>query len=453
MAAACVLPPDAPGAGFEEMTRELSDRILPHGSGNTHPRFFGWVQGSGLPTGLLAEMVAATMNSSCGGRDHGAIHVERAVIRWCAEVLGMPASTSGILVTGTSQATVIALAVARQKALGPEIRAEGIQRRPRLTAYAAEGSHHCLSRALELLGIGSEALRLIPRKGNAGMDMTALAERVAADRAAGKQPFCVIGTAGSVELGIFDDFQAIADFCRRQQLWFHVDGAFGAWVKLAAEPWSSLTHGMEQADSISLDMHKWLFVQYDCGLALIRDAALHRATFATRPSYLASQEQGTLGGGEPWFCDYGIDLSRSFRALKVWATIRAYGRQRLGAAITANLQQTAEMGRLIERSEILELMAPVVSNLCCFSVRAAGLNTAALSQLNRILAGRLQVSGEAVISTCQINGREVLRAAITNHRTRLEDIAFTVEALERAARHLLGARDAETTPGKFLTPA
>lgn len=441
--AAYHLPVGAPGIGLEAMARAMTEQVLPHGGGNTHPRFFGWVQGSGLPAGLLADMVAATMNSNCGGRDHGAMYVERAVIRWCAETLGMPSGTSGILVTGTSQSTVIALACARQWALGPEVRSAGMRNQKPLTAYATEGAHHCIRRALELLGIGSSALRLMPLKGeNQGMDVEALAARVAEDRASGFLPFCVVGTAGSVELGLYDDFRQIAAFCQRERLWFHVDGAFGAWIKLARFPWCDLVSGIGEADSISLDMHKWLYLQYDCGLTLIRDAALHYATFASRPSYLAVQETGGLGGGDLWFCDYGVDLSRGFRALKVWAAIRAHGRQGLGEAITANLEQTAELGRLIGQSKVLDLVAPVVSNVCCFTVRSDHLEKAALSQLNQLLARRLQISGEAVFSTCQIEGREVLRAAITNHRTRTEDIRIAVAALEREARTLLAEQGA-----------
>jgi glutamate/tyrosine decarboxylase-like PLP-dependent enzyme len=319
--------------------------MLPYSTGNTHPRFFGWVHGTGLAECLMAEIVAAAMNSNCGGRDHGASYVEREVIRWCARVFGFPENCSGLLVTGTSQATVIALAVARQRVLGPRVRAEGLRHAPMLTAYAAEGAHSCITKALELLGLGSKALRRIPAREADGMDLSRLAAAVERDRAAGAKPFCVIGTAGSVDLGEFDNLEEVADFCRREALWFHVDGAFGAWATLAAEPWSGLARGIEQADSLAFDFHKWMYVQYDCGGVLIRDQALHRAAFASRPAYLAGQSRG-LGSGEPWYCDYGIDLSRGFRALKAWCAIRAHGGSALGAAITRNCQLAARLAGL-----------------------------------------------------------------------------------------------------------
>jgi aromatic-L-amino-acid/L-tryptophan decarboxylase len=254
---------------------------------------------------------------------------------------------------------------------------------------------------------------------------------VAADRQAGLLPFCVAGTAGSVDRGAFDPLADIAAFCRREKLWFHVDGAFGAWTRLADEPWRSLGDGIEQADSLALDFHKWMYVQYDCGLALIRDEAAHRAAFAARPAYIARQDAG-LGGGDPWFCDYGTDLSRGFRALKVWATLRAYGTERLGAAITANCRQAAYLGRLVDAAPDLRRVEPVRSNVCCFTVVADPGSDA--GALNTAIVHALQMSGEAVFSTTVIDGRTVIRAAITNHRTTDADVAAAVAAVVAAAR-------------------
>jgi glutamate/tyrosine decarboxylase-like PLP-dependent enzyme len=418
------------GAGLEATAQAMLAAILPRHAGNTHPRFFGWVQGTGTMAGLMAELVAATMNSNCGGRDHGAIHVEREVIRWCADCFGLPATASGVLTSGTSQATVIALAAARLQALGAESRSEGIRGGPQLALYAAEGVHNASVKAAELLGLGAAALRCIAvEPGTGSMDMARLAEAVRRDRAAGIRPCCVIGTAGSVDRGAFDRLDPIAAFCAAEGLWFHVDGAFGAWTRLAEAPWCELARGIERADSIALDFHKWMFVQYDCGLILMRDEARHRAAFAARPAYLAAQGAG-LGGGEPWYCDYGTDLSRSFRALKVWATLRAYGSARLGAAITDNCRLAAQMAGLVEAAPGLELAAPVVANVCCFSVvGGAGEDVGAR---NTMIVQQLQLDGSVVFSTTRIAGRVVMRAAITNHRTTAEDVRFAVAAVERA---------------------
>ncbi len=422
----------AEGVGLGQLARELAACVLPYGTGNTHPRFFGWVHGTGLAGGLLAEMVAATMNSNCGGRDHGAVYVEREVIRWSAECFGFPTTASGVLVAGTSQATVIALAVARQKKLGAASRKQGIAHGVRLAAYAVDGVHHAIVKAMELLGLGADALRRIPADpATGGMSIPALALRVAEDRFAGVMPFCVIGTAGSVNCGAFDPLNELADFCARESLWLHVDGAFGAWARIAEKPWSDLVNGIERADSIATDFHKWMYIQYDCGMVLVRDEADHRAAFAERPSYLQAQHAG-LGGGEPWFCDYGTDLSRGFRALKVWSALRCHGSRALGGAISRNCRLAALMGSLVQQSPDLELVAPVIANVCCFSVKSER----DASAVNARIAQELQLRGEAVFSTTKLGVVTVLRAAITNHRTREEDVEFAIRAVCAARARL-----------------
>ena len=416
---------DGTGHGEAAMAQRLADEIMPYATGNTHPGFFGWVHGTGLATGVLSEMVAATMNANCGGRDHGMIHVERAVIDWTRRVMEFPETASGVLVTGTSQATVVALAAARSKALGRTVRDDGLGT-ARLVAYAGVGAHSATAKAMELLGIGNRALRLVPiAEGTMNMDV--LRGMIAADRAAGLHPFALIGTAGSVDLGQFDDLNALADLAGAEQLWLHVDGAFGAWTRLAEAPWRALSDGIGRADSLACDFHKWIYVPYDCGIVLIRDEADHRAAFAARPAYLESQEAG-LGGGEPWFCDYGIDLSRGGRALKVWAAIEAYGADRLGGAITLNCRLALEMANLVQADPKMRLMADVVSNICVFSADGT-LPDAQQSVLNRWIANDLQLSGIAVFSTTRVAGITVLRAAITNHRTRSADVARAMAAV------------------------
>lgn len=420
------------GSGLAPLVDALANDVMPYSTGNTHPRFFGWVHGTGLASGLLAEMVASTMNSNCGGRDHGAVYIEREVIAWCRSCFGFPAGSSGVLVTGTSQATVIALAVARQCALGATTRRDGIAGTPKLRAYAATGVHNAVTKALELLGLGSAALRTIEKRPGGGMDLAALAEALVQDRAEGRLPFCVIGTAGSVDLGEFDDLEALATLCVREGLWFHVDGAFGAWAQLAAPPWRDLVRGIDRADSLAFDFHKWMYVQYDCGAVLVRDEAQHRAAFAARPAYLAAQAQG-LGGGEPWYCDYGVDLSRGFRALKVWSALRAHGADALGRAITRNCLLARHMADRVSATLGLQLSAEVKLNVCCFRVVPAGHDEEEADALNSAIAQRLQLSGEAVFSTTKIRGRTVLRAAIVNHRTTEVDVEHAVAAVAAMA--------------------
>ena len=434
-AARTTLMPPLPEAGIGEarLARELAETVLPLGTGNTHPRFFGWVHGTGLAAGLLAEITAAAMNSNSGGRDHGAIYVERAVIDWARRIFGFPEGASGLLTSGTSQSTIIALAAARIHVLGRGVRADGLRDAPDHVAYCAAGAHSANQKAVELLGHGAQALRRVPTSGpSGGIDLARLKERLASDRAAGKRPFCVIATVGSVDTGACDDVAAIADLCAQEGLWLHVDGAFGCWARIADQPWRDLARGIERADSLAFDFHKWMYVQYDCGAVLVRQGDAHRAAFAMRPGYLESQEDG-LGGGEPWYCDYGIELSRGFRALKVWSCLRAYGIDRLAKKISGNCRQAARMARLVEATDELQLGAAVVLNVCCFRYAPEGVDPQTQDAMNRRIATRLQLEGTAVFSTTRLNGRTYLRAAIVNQRTRDEDIDLAIAAVRRAS--------------------
>ncbi len=412
------------GKGGDLMTR-ITDDVLPFHGGNTHPRFWGWVQGAGLASDFLAGMVAAALNANCGGRNHGANEMERAVIDWTRRKMGYPDGASGVLVTGTSQATVIALQAARVRAQG-NLRSEGTL--PGYTFYAREGVHNAARKAIELLGVGHKALRLIPVQ-DGRMDVAALRARILKDRAAGHRPLAIIGTAGSVDVGAYDDLNALADVARDTGLWLHVDGAFGAWTRLADAPWRTLTDGIDRADSIALDFHKWMSVGYDCGLALIRDEADHRAAFAARPAYLQGADQG-LAGGDPWFCDYGIDLSRGNRAIKVWCALEMFGEEAFADAITRNCRQAALMGREAQ-ARGMAVLAPVVSNVCVFTADPA-LDPADQSRLNAAIAEELQLSGQAVFSTTLVDGVTCLRAAIVNHRTTDADVIAALEAVVQA---------------------
>lgn len=427
---------DEPGVGYAQLAEILERDVLPYATGNTHPRFFGWVHGTGLAEGLLAELVAATMNSNCGGRDHGAVYIEREVIDWCARVFGFPSTTSGLLVAGTSQATVIAIAAARQRALGAEARSEGLRGLPELIAYTSDAAHSAVAKAMELVGLGTRSLRRIPPNSEGAMDMAMLAAAVESDRKSGALPFCIIGTAGTVDVGAFDDLKALAEFSQREGLWLHVDGAFGAWTVLAREPWQRLSDGLDQADSLAFDFHKWMYVQYDCGAVLVRDRQAHRAAFESRPTYLARQATG-LAGGDPWFCDYGVDLSRGFRALKVWSAIRACGTDAFAAAISRNCELATLMARAVESAPALTLAAPVRLNICCFSAAPTSMSAVDAGRLNERVATQLQLDGRAVFSTTRIADRTVLRAAITNHRTSEADIHHALEGVVEARDRLL----------------
>ena len=317
------------GRGAEATAAVALRSILPYATGNIHPRFFGWVHGAGTAGNLLAEILAATMNANLGGRDHGAIYVERQVIEWCRQLFGLPVGTSGLLVSGTSMATLIGLAVARHHQAGCEVRTDGVGAVPaRLVGYASSEAHGSVVRAFEILGLGRSALRSIPVGADYRMDVAELQRAIAADRRLGCKPFCVVATAGTVNTGAIDDLGRLAEIAAEHGLWLHVDGAFGALAILSPEHRPALA-GIERADSLAFDFHKWLHVQYDAGCVLVRRGDLHRDAFALHTGYLERTTRG-LAGGEPWFCDFGPELSRGFRALKVWFTLEEHGTRRLG---------------------------------------------------------------------------------------------------------------------------
>jgi len=397
--------------------------ILPYATGNTHPGFMGWVHGGGSPVGMLAEMLAAGLNANLGGRDHVPIEVERQIVEWMRELFGFPETASGLFVTGTSMANLMAVLVARTSALGTGVHRNGVRDAgKRLSDYTSAAAHGCIAQAMDLSGLGIEALRVIATDAAHRIDLAALTAAIKADRAAGFVPFLLVGTAGTVDIGAIDDLAGLAEIAVRERLWFHVDGAFGALAMLAPELAPRLS-GIECADSLAFDFHKWGQVPYDAGFLLVRDGALHRGTFASPAAYLRRECRG-LAAGSAWPCDLGPDLSRGFRALKTWFTFKVYGAKHLGATITRTCELAQYLKRRIEAAPELELLAPVQLNIVCFGYRGAG-----ASGLDGEIVADLQESGIAAPSTTVLEGRVAIRTAIVNHRTEERDIDALVEAV------------------------
>lgn len=421
-----------------------SNFLLPYGNGNLHPRFYGWLHGAGNLYGALGEFSAALINANLGGRDHVAHHIEEQVLSWSKNLLGFPANSSGLLTSGTSLATLIALAVARQRAGGVKIKTEGLQGyRSALVGYCSTQGHNSLIKAFQLLGLGSSALRMIKVREDFTLDPQALIQQITNDRAAGYTPFCVIATVGTVNTGALDDVRQIAQICQTEGLWLHVDAAFGSALALLEERCSALA-GVEDADSIAFDFHKWFQVPYAVGVVLIRDAALHQATFSERKEYLASYALG-LGGGEPWRCDFGPELSRGFLALKVWFSFQALGSDRFAEIIRKHCRIAQNTATQIDQEADLELMAPVTLNILCLRylplrlMGAEEISEEALredcNRLNEAIVTALQLQGLAAPSTTVLNGKLVIRVSITNHRTEQADVDALISQIR-----LLGER-------------
>ena len=426
------------GAGLEAVYRQFQELILPYPTGNIHPRFFGWVHGTGLASGLVSEMLAAAMNSNCGGRDHGAVYVERCVLNWCKQLFGYGEDASGLLVSGTSMATQVALTVARNAMAACDVRSQGVYGEPAgLVAYMSAEGHESITKAMETLGLGRDALRRVPVGPSMQMDTAALEAMVAEDRAAGRKPFCVIGSAGTVNSGAIDPLPRLAEFCRREGIWFHVDGAFGALCVLN-EQLRPLVRGIEQADSIAFDFHKWMYVQYDAGCVLVKSGELHRRAYSLRPAYLASAERG-LAGGNPWFCEFGPELSRGFRALKVWFALKEHGTRKLGEMVRQNCEQACYLAALVRDSSELELLIEPGLNIVCFRFARDAGPERDWDALNLEIVETLQETGVAAPSTTRVGGKLAIRVAITNHRSRREDFQILVNAVLETGRRLLQA--------------
>nr|WP_301273210.1 pyridoxal-dependent decarboxylase [Acetobacter okinawensis] len=416
--------PDA-GQELGDLYQQFTTMVQPYAVGNRHPRFMGWVHGGGTAQGMLADMLAAGLNANLGGRDHAPVEVERMVVRWAAEMFGFPPDATGVLVTGSSMANFIAILTATRNVVdGQDMRLHGIGGR-RLVGYAGESAHGCVARAFDMAGLGEHALRRVPLNAAYQMDTLALERLIAQDRADGFEPFLVVGTAGTVDTGSIDPLNALADLAEREGLWFHVDGAFGALARLAPDL-APLLAGLERANSLAFDFHKWAQVPYDAGCVLVREPGRQAAAFAQSLAYLSREDRG-LAAGAPWFCDLGPDLSRGFRALKVWFALAGFGTEKLGQVVTRSCALARGLAEQVQTSAHLQLLAPVTLNVVCFRVATPEVED--LDWLNGELVKDLQVSGIVAPSTTRIGGVLAIRVALVNHRTTEADVTILLDAL------------------------
>jgi aromatic-L-amino-acid/L-tryptophan decarboxylase len=430
--------PDGP-TGLDVLGETMTADVLPHAMGNGHPAFFGWVNSPPALAGVLASLVAAAMNPSVVTGDHADVHLERTVVRWLAELVGYPhAPGAGLLTSGASAATIVCLAGARSRACsaaGRDVRRAGLVSGPRLVAYVPSEAHSCVPRALELLGFGTDCIRPVPLAGG-HLDGDALRVSIAADRAAGATPALLVGSAGTVNSGAIDPLDALAEIAAAERLWFHVDGAYGAFGVL--DPALAVRYrGMERADSLTLDPHKWLGVPVDAGCVLVRRAADLRDAFSVVPPYLrqgAGAEVGT-------FAEYGLEQTRPFRALKTWATLAARGRNGAVEQIIRATALARELAGLVEAEPTLELACPPQTSIVAFRAQPEHCSPERVEAVNRVLPEAVQARGRAFVTGTVYDGRETLRACILHPGTTESDLATLVAEVVSAAAELAAAVD------------
>jgi glutamate/tyrosine decarboxylase-like PLP-dependent enzyme len=409
---------------LDDVYREVSENVMPYPMGNIHPRFWSWYMGSSNLAGALGDFLAAIQGSNLGGGNHAAALMDQQVVRWLKELMGFPASASGTLVSGGSMANIIGLTVARNVKAGLDVRECGVAALEKpLRFYGSDQIHSCHRKGVEVLGLGNRALRRIPTDAELRIDIRALRRAIAEDRAAGLRPACVIATAGTVNTGAIDDLESLAALAAQEDLWLHVDGCIGALIAIAPEN-AYRVAGIEKADSVALDPHKWLHAPFEAGCALVRDASAHRGAFAVTPEYLETAPRGLASGA--WLNDYGLQTTRGFRALKIWMALKEQGVEKFGRLIDQNIAQGRYLATLIEAEPHLELAAPPNINIICYRYRPDRADSDALKAVNSEIMLRLQEEGVAALSDTTVHGEHCLRVAINNHRTRRDDLELLV---------------------------
>ncbi len=425
------------GQGAQQAYEEFLGFVRPYTTGNISPRFWGWVQGSGAPVGVLADFLAAAMNPNAADFDHAPALVELQVVDWFRGIMGFPRGSSGLLVSGGSAANLTALTVARNTQI-EGMRERGVDNeRGRLTVYASQEGHSSLRKAVEVLGLGEASLRLIRTTDDYTIDLEALRRTLAHDRAHGMRPFCIVATAGTVNTGAIDPLAALADVCERERLWLHVDGAFGALGMLAPSLRPEL-RGLERAHSVIFDFHKWLYAPYEAACVLVRSGEAHRNAFSVTPAYLQQLAAG-VANAPLRFSEYGVQLSRGFRALKIWMALKADGLEKYAQLIEQNVAQARHLAARVERTAQLELLAPVPLNVVNFRYRREGVSDAQLDEINRQILVQLQESGFAVPSSTVLKGRFSIRCAIVNHRSTRADFDALTDEVVRLGERLAAA--------------
>src|SRR6516225_10139426 len=426
-------PPEQ-GAGLDAVLARVIEDVLPYQAGTNHPGYFAFIPYFTTWPAALAELIAAAINVSPWAwmESPAGTQIELEVIDWFRSWLGMPDGTAGVLVSGGSAANLTALLVAREAAGGPSEDS---------VLYVSDQAHSSLARTARAMGLRPHQVRVLPTDDRWRLSPDTVTSAVRADRAAGRIPFAVCASAGSTNAGAVDPLAGLADVCAAERLWLHVDAAYGGFAALTAKGRAALA-GLDRADSVTLDPHKWLYQPMECGCVLIRDGARLERTFAIHPDYLESD--AAQGAGEVNFADRGLQLSRGFRALKVWVAVHTFGLAAFRACIQRNLELAQYAEALIRSHAELTLMAPATLGIVCFRREWPGCDEAETERRGTRLAEDLERGGAALVSTTRLAGRHAIRLCILNPTSSEEHVRRAIEhfadaPVPRTAAHDGGA--------------
>jgi glutamate/tyrosine decarboxylase-like PLP-dependent enzyme len=425
------------GEGIEKTYEIFLENILPYTPFHTKPRFWGVVAGTGSPYGMLAEMLKGALN---GGVEVivADAYVNRQAINWVKELLDFPETYSGVFTGGGSEANFTALAVARNTKAQEDMKEKGMQGQPsKMVLYCSDEAHACIERSVELLGLGNKALRWVPTDDNHMVKIPSLRSVIKKDRERGYHPFCIIGNAGTVNAGAFDDFKALRKLADQEDMWLHIDGAFGSWVKLS-KTHRYLAEGLEEADSLAVDLHKWMYMPYGIGCTLVRDRLEHYKTFVYGhdAEYIKSGKSLSVEElSSP--INLALPLSRGFSSLKVYMLLRAYGKDKYRRLIQQNLDQIQYLAGLFKEDPNFEILAPVQSNIVCFRYVKKWLSDVELEELNKAILAELYKINFWMISDTVSKDMYMLRACCTNHRSRKEVFDYLYNKIKELATELI----------------
>lgn len=419
--------PDAP-QDLNTLLDEVGKKVLSSITNNVGPRYFGYITGGGNQVAVLAEMLKASLNQN-NLKWHSSpvsTELERLVMRWVAEFIGYPKTSAGVLLSGGSAANLNCLAVARKIKAPTDISEQGIYGSKAMTVYVSEEGHSSFDKAMDMLGLGKKYLRKVPVDNQFRIDINQLEDQIRADKNAGLNPICAIAVAGTTNTGAVDNLDAVAEICKQYDLWYHIDAAYGGPAANVKEA-SPMFSGIEKADSLVVNPHKWMYVPFEAGGVLVKNPNHLRKTFSTIPDYLKSDQKNNARTD---LMEYNLPLTKEFKALKVWMTIKAYGAAKLRNEIAADINKGNYLAELVESTANLELMAPVPLSIVCFRYNPGGKNTESLNKLNDHIIQDIENDGRVFLTGTKIEGQTALRACFINHRSRKQDIELLVEVVQ-----------------------